>query len=1181
MTMMANDHQASSTKDAEDLFIKLSVPDLNVYERKIRTDIEKKKQELRTMVGERYRDLIGAADRIVRMKETALQVQSNMAKMRESCDVHALKRRVAAQVATASSSSEENASGGREAVDGTKKAFYSSAAQIKLLVDAPEQIWRNMENHNYLTASRLYLISQAIHQNLRPDEGEVDEQKKRVMESFPVVGRQWDAVRHFRAQILNKSKQRLREEGLSDQVVIETLSAIMLLDHVTVKDLFALLLKQRQEAIRDILQHKGQKDIGAQLVQAIQTFKATLFHIDAAFRATGADQPSRLERHLRHLEKTFSSPTEDIATGTQLSPPSAPLNDLSTDTTATLPSLSSAGFVGGSSGAGSTVTTTTTTQSVIPPLYPTTPNVHLLVRYLPESVQTLRPTMALEVPLSQEEMHGLLQAWVDETLSVFADEFERLLQRVSTTKALVRTRRAVWDAIRQDELELVKKQQRRNNSKVTENKANVASSPSSLTRKSSSSSSWDNVCQSLLSRSLSLWETVLRSGFRKAFQDTIVFSLEELSKQPQTILRARLAELDNAESPDRDVGRFIWHENQNIASTTTNTTNTSQKKMGAPSLSASAAAANASLLTTATGPLAARIRECVSGWTPMVADMGRLFETQLLDVRLDQETVLVLSRRDVYGSRIRPKARSSQPQRRALESSVSWHRSTLQTSSSATITPATTAAVAKGRSKPAPHDTRSERGSDSDSSEDDDYGDLFDEEYNSDDDSKGEEEGDEDDDDHDARLRRWAESDGEGLFGVVADHEALLAFYQARSMECIDAYRANLVKLVQEALQKPETARHTVTAMDRAMAIGRLAACLAALTPFIRQVLLPPAVEQQQQQLLLQQKQLQRRSGGAPQGGRENKAKVADEYAQRVAQGFREVYLTAHQAWVEHMGWLFNKRLEDAYLYDRLTCASVWSSDLATLSWEPMASASTATLPLSPASGGRSSLEVTSPTTSSSANTAGKTLLPFHASTKLMMVLEGVVQEMHRIGAGSMRPDLIQRLITQLATVAYEALDRFMDTVMAADGSGMEGQKTKAKKNKKGQEEENPVITLTEKGALQLLFDVKYMQLCFNPNAGLDDNVIRLATSVQDRVKQHIDPINLEVFEGPIDKNVDQQYQRTWTMLGLLVQLNKKPVQSARKKVEAGAHHVLAMAPLSTRFTLLPIGQKMPSGRIV
>lgn len=54
---------------------------------------------------ERYRDLIGAADCIVRMKETAFAVQDNISKMRNSCDIHALKRNVAAKTKKAQSGS--------------------------------------------------------------------------------------------------------------------------------------------------------------------------------------------------------------------------------------------------------------------------------------------------------------------------------------------------------------------------------------------------------------------------------------------------------------------------------------------------------------------------------------------------------------------------------------------------------------------------------------------------------------------------------------------------------------------------------------------------------------------------------------------------------------------------------------------------------------------------------------------------------------------------------------------------------------------------------------------------------------------------------------------------------------------------------------------------------------------
>lgn len=46
---------------------------------------------------------------------------------------------------------------------------------------------------------------------------------------FPVVGRQWDAVSHFKAQILQKSHQHLKNADLSDlvRIVFFFLPAIM------------------------------------------------------------------------------------------------------------------------------------------------------------------------------------------------------------------------------------------------------------------------------------------------------------------------------------------------------------------------------------------------------------------------------------------------------------------------------------------------------------------------------------------------------------------------------------------------------------------------------------------------------------------------------------------------------------------------------------------------------------------------------------------------------------------------------------------------------------------------------------------------------------------------------------------------------------------------------------------
>ncbi|KAF9941967.1 Golgi transport complex subunit 1 [Mortierella alpina] len=979
-TMMATEKQQPGPVDADELFMKLSVPELNVYERRTRQDIENKKQELRMMVGERYRDLIGAADCIVRMKETALMIQDNISKMRHSCDIHALKRNVAAKTTKARSGS----------MDDMQKSLYTSAAQIKLLADVPEQIWRNIESNNYLTASRLYLISKAIYKNLNSGLEDEEHQSVRVMETFPVVGRQWDAVSHFKAQILQKSHHHLKATKESDQVVVETLCAIMLLDDVTVKDMYKLFLAQRQTAIREILDSQSE-DIGAQIVQAIGILQTTLFHISGVFLEPEPGRVSALERHLKSLQQTFSSPSSatpsSVAHGDVLAP------------SALQPSASPH----------------THSASVITRLYPTTPNIHLLVRYLPESIQNFTPFIRLDgqrASFSQQDVIQGVRHWIEDVKTMFSNRFERLLKQVRTSSDLVAIRARVWAVLQADEYALETK---------------------------STKSPWNDVCSTLLGDTFSIWNQILRSGYTKAFQDVIISSLGELLQQPTKLLRPRLGDLDHPEDPNHDIGRFLWHDN---------------------AIARGGAGATVSL-PSATEPLIRKIREYVAGKTELVAQVTSAFEETLVAIRSDQEQALVFNKESVFGTLL--------------------------------------------------------------------------------------ENGDGDDEDdvlhHHERL---------DLFGAKADTFELVEFYQSHCVEVIKAYSLRLEELVQEAVRKPDNTRNTIPAMDRAMTVGRVASGLASMGWTLQRTLVPP-----------------KDSAQASNFAQARAAKVKIEsQVQGLVAALQNVYLLSHRAWIESVEWTLTRNIK-RYLNE-----SSWT-DVADLAWEPITSATgTSNLPSSSSSSSirgspaNSSSRTAPPSSTSSvrASEESKTLLPFHVSTRLVRALYQIVQEMHRVGTGFMSPELIQILAAKAARIVLDAMDQFLTTIAPASGSSPEGASS------------TPVV-MTEKGALQLLFDLKFLKWIFQSSIDQDATLTQLVRSVTGRTKDHIDPINLAVFEKPLEVNAERQYGRVAVLLGLLVQLN--PVESKRKvNVVEKSPHVFAMAPLTARFTLLPIGQKM-TGRVV
>lgn len=86
---MAEDHalplRVSEIKDPAVLFERYNTEQIRRIERKVRGEIEQKKEELRQMVGERYRDLIDAADTIGEMRQCSESVVQSIQDMHQYC----------------------------------------------------------------------------------------------------------------------------------------------------------------------------------------------------------------------------------------------------------------------------------------------------------------------------------------------------------------------------------------------------------------------------------------------------------------------------------------------------------------------------------------------------------------------------------------------------------------------------------------------------------------------------------------------------------------------------------------------------------------------------------------------------------------------------------------------------------------------------------------------------------------------------------------------------------------------------------------------------------------------------------------------------------------------------------------------------------------------------------------
>lgn len=111
------------------LFEQYGIKQIHEIEQSIRADIEKKKEDLRQMVGERYRDLIEAADTIGQMQQTSANVKQYVAQLTDQC------RSLQSKASTPAAARSEH---------WALSHHYTVLAEVKLLVDLPSKVTQTM-----------------------------------------------------------------------------------------------------------------------------------------------------------------------------------------------------------------------------------------------------------------------------------------------------------------------------------------------------------------------------------------------------------------------------------------------------------------------------------------------------------------------------------------------------------------------------------------------------------------------------------------------------------------------------------------------------------------------------------------------------------------------------------------------------------------------------------------------------------------------------------------------------------------------------------------------------------------------------------------------------------------------------------------------------------------------------
>ncbi|NXJ05165.1 COG1 protein, partial [Odontophorus gujanensis] len=499
------------------LFEAHTAAELREAERRLRAGIEQKREELRQMVGERYRDLIEAADTIAEMRLSAERLLGS---------VRGLQRGGVTRPGPAPPVGNERAGQGvggalrslpltpfphLQAPPRVQEKLYRAAAQLKLLLDIPERAWSAMEAGRYLPAARLYLLCRHLHGLLQLDAPRA--RYSPVLARFPILLRQH--LVHFlaRSTILQESKSLLKCQTMSDQAVAEALCAIMLLEDSSPRQALADFLLARKLAIQQLLNqpHHG-AGIKDQVCSLMELLTTTLYQAHALFYMMPDGVPPDPALPCGLLFSTLESTTGQQPAGEH-------------------PACLQTGDH--------------TCAELIPPSHVLPGKGGVLedevklsswFRYLPESVVEFQPTLrTLAHPISQDYLRDTLQKWIVMCSEDIRAGVSNLLVYVKSLKGLAGIRDAVWELLTSESI----------------------------------SQNWDVLCRRLLDKPASFWEDLLRQLFLDRLEILTKEGFESISSSSRQLLILALQELEVTSNTstsskhiqfEHNVAQFLWSE---------------------------------------------------------------------------------------------------------------------------------------------------------------------------------------------------------------------------------------------------------------------------------------------------------------------------------------------------------------------------------------------------------------------------------------------------------------------------------------------------------------------------------------------------------------------------------------------------------------------------------------------
>ncbi|GAA5845764.1 hypothetical protein JCM9279_006102 [Rhodotorula babjevae] len=386
-------------EEPDDVFRSFGVRDVRRIEQRASDAAAAKVAELRTMVGERYRDLLSAADSIVRMRSAADKLVGHL----DSVGQAVREAGAAVDGPSPNRGKAPQAPRHRPNSPSRQRTLGSSATlslTIHLLLTIPSLVHTLLETSDFLPAARLEDLGRLVYRELAehelpPEDGGDDgDAPRRLAEAFPIVEKQWETLSTLRPVVLRRAVGQLQSWDAPHLDTARTLAAtVMLQQGASVSSALSTLLDARSRALSAILDGPSTSAqafnetsaVARRLEQVLGLVLRTVEAVSAIFGSASDEQaPGLLRQLLAEVER-----------------PTAPEDAAVRESDVADPSL--------------------------PPVLVAFPNYATLQRHLPPSILTYAPpvaTSAAREPLAAPDVARTVDAWL-------ARESDRVVEGVT------------------------------------------------------------------------------------------------------------------------------------------------------------------------------------------------------------------------------------------------------------------------------------------------------------------------------------------------------------------------------------------------------------------------------------------------------------------------------------------------------------------------------------------------------------------------------------------------------------------------------------------------------------------------------------------------------------------------------------------------------------------------------